>query len=142
MTVSAVHVDYFRDLETPRFCALSENVVAASFPIMKLMPARYMLDRAAAAGDLKPGGHIVETTSGTFGMAVALLAAARAYRLTLVTASSLLDAQYQHRPAVAGSRSHRPCGFGRRRHPAGPAGDDPAVDRGATGCVLDAPVRQ
>lgn len=102
MTV-APPVDYFRDLETPRLYPLSTDVVAASFPIMKLMPARYMLDRAAALGDLKPGGHIVETTSGTFGMALALLAAARGYRLTLVTASSLIDPPYQHRLQLLGT---------------------------------------
>ena len=72
MTVDA---DYFRDLETPRLYNLSKSVLAASFPIMKLMPARYILDRAARQRDLRPGGRIVETTSGTFGMAVALLAA-------------------------------------------------------------------
>ncbi|AZN71550.1 pyridoxal-phosphate dependent enzyme [Georhizobium profundi] len=101
MTVDA---DYFRDLETPRLYNLSKSVLAASFPIMKLMPARYILDRAARQRDLRPGGRIVETTSGTFGMAVALLAAARDYRLTLVTASSLIDAKYQHRLQLLGAK--------------------------------------
>ena len=89
--------DYFEALETPRMSRLAANVVAAAFPLMKLMPARYILDRAEASGELTKKGHIVETTSGTFGMAVALLAAARDYRLTLVTASSLMDHKYQAR---------------------------------------------
>ncbi|MBB6470290.1 cysteine synthase A [Aminobacter lissarensis] len=89
--------DYFEALETPRMARLAANVVAAAFPLMKLMPARYILDRAEAAGELKGKAHIVETTSGTFGMAVALLAAARDYRLTLVTASTLMDFKYQAR---------------------------------------------
>ncbi|MEO9338575.1 pyridoxal-phosphate dependent enzyme [Mesorhizobium sp. SB112] len=89
--------DYFRFLETPRLATLAPNLVAAAFPLMKLMPARYILDRAEKAGELTPGTHIVETTSGTFGMAVALLAAARRYPLTLVTASSLIDQKYQAR---------------------------------------------
>ena len=76
---------------------LAENVVAAAFPLMKLMPARFILDRAEASGEIKRNARIVETTSGTFGMAVALLAAARGYRLTLVTASSLMDPKYQAR---------------------------------------------
>jgi cysteine synthase len=63
-------VDYFRDLETPRLASLAPNLIAAVFPLMKLMPARFILDQAQAAGALKPGGHIVETTSGTFGMAL------------------------------------------------------------------------
>ncbi|MGE0284220.1 MAG: PLP-dependent cysteine synthase family protein [Rhizobiaceae bacterium] len=90
-------IDYFRALETPRLASLAPNLVAAAFPLMKLMPARYILDRAAAKGRVKSGSHVVETTSGTFGMAVALLAAARSYRLTLVTASSLIDAKYRAR---------------------------------------------
>jgi cysteine synthase len=89
--------DYFRALETPRLARLASNLVAAAFPLMKLMPARFILDRAEASGELKPGAHIVETTSGTFGMAVALLAAARSYPLTLVTVSSLIDRKYQAR---------------------------------------------
>lgn len=90
-------VDYFRDLETPRLAALAPNLIAAAFPLMKLMPARFILDQAQAAGALKPGGHIVETTSGTFGMALALLAAARGYRLTLVTTTGLTDAKFKAR---------------------------------------------
>jgi len=89
--------DYFRDLETPRLVRLAPNLVAAAFPLMKLMPARYILDRGKASGELEPGAHIVETTSGTFGMAVALLAAARSHPLTLVTASSLIDHKYKAR---------------------------------------------
>lgn len=89
--------DYFRALETPRLARLGPNIVAAAFPLMKLMPARFILDQAEKSGDLRPGAHIVETTSGTFGMAVALLAAARGYRLTLVTATTLIDQPYQRR---------------------------------------------
>jgi cysteine synthase len=92
-----IDADYFRALETPRMSRLAGNLVAAAFPLMKLMPARFILDRAEAAGELKRSAHIVETTSGTFGMAVALLAAARDYRLTLITASSLMDPKYQAR---------------------------------------------
>jgi cysteine synthase A len=90
-------VDYFRALETPRLARLGSNIVAAAFPLMKLMPARFILDRGKKSGELKVGAHIVETTSGTFGMAVALLAAARGYRLTLVTAATLIDRSYQRR---------------------------------------------
>lgn len=93
----ALDCDYFRALETPRMATLSPNLVAAVFPLMKLMPARYILDRAAADGEIKAGAHIVETTSGTFGMALALLSAARRYQLTLITASSLIDAKYTAR---------------------------------------------
>ncbi|WP_018431284.1 PLP-dependent cysteine synthase family protein [Hoeflea sp. 108] len=99
----SIDADYFRALETPRMARLADNLVGAAFPLMKLMPARFILDRAEAAGELKSGAHVVETTSGTFGMAVALLTAARGYRLTLVTASSLMDPKYQARLQRLGS---------------------------------------
>jgi len=97
-------VDYFRALETPRLARLGPNIVAAAFPLMKLMPARFILDQAERSGELKAGAHIVETTSGTFGMAVALLAAARGFPLTLVTAATLIDQAYQHRLERLGAK--------------------------------------
>ncbi|WP_018431346.1 PLP-dependent cysteine synthase family protein [Hoeflea sp. 108] len=97
-------VDYFRALETPRLAPLGPNIVAAAFPLMKLMPARFILDQAERSGELKAGAHIVETTSGTFGMAVALLAAARGFPLTLVTAATLIDQTYQHRLERLGAK--------------------------------------
>lgn len=100
----ALDDDYFRALELPRMAALSPSLIAAAFPLMKLMPARYILDRAVADGALKAGMRIVETTSGTFGMALALLAAARGHQLTLVSASSLIDTKYKARLDCLGAQ--------------------------------------
>jgi len=44
---------------------------------------RYILDRAESDGDIKPGSTIVENTSGNTGTAIAMLAAARGYQVTL-----------------------------------------------------------
>nr|WP_230980450.1 pyridoxal-phosphate dependent enzyme [Oryzicola mucosus] len=90
-------------METPRLVHLSTTLVGAAFPMMKLMPARYILDQAEKSGEVKPGAHIIETTSGTFGMALALLAAARGYKLTLVSALSLMDEKYRQRLAMLGA---------------------------------------
>ncbi|ALA18516.1 MULTISPECIES: PLP-dependent cysteine synthase family protein [unclassified Chelatococcus] len=95
---------YLDGYATPRLAKLAPNLVAACFPLMKLLPARFMLNRAEARGELMPGGHIVETTSGTFGLALALLAAVRGYRLSLVSADTLLDASLQRRLAALGAR--------------------------------------
>lgn len=69
----------------PRLVWLRPNLVAAAFTLMKIVPARYILRRAAADGRLLPGGRIAETTSGTFGLALAMEAAVQGWQLTLVT---------------------------------------------------------
>ena len=48
-----------------------------------------MIDALEAAGALKPGGTMVEPTSGNTGIALAFVAAARGYRLILVMPESM-----------------------------------------------------
>jgi cystathionine beta-synthase len=50
----------------------------------KIRMARRMLDEAERRGLLRPGGRVVESTSGNTGMGLALLAAERGYRFTAV----------------------------------------------------------
>ena len=48
-----------------------------------------LVDAAEAAGDLKPGGVIVESTSGNTGIALAMVGAARGYRVILTMPASM-----------------------------------------------------
>lgn len=75
----------FDDYIMPRLSRLQPNLVAGAFYVMKLLPARAILDAAVAEGKLKPGYEVFESTSGTFGLALALLAKEYGYRLTLVS---------------------------------------------------------
>ena len=48
-----------------------------------------MIDAAELAGELKPGGTIVEATSGNTGIALAMVGAARGYRVVLTMPESM-----------------------------------------------------
>ena len=48
-----------------------------------------MIDAGERAGELHPGSHIVEPTSGNTGIALAFVGAARGYRVTLVIPDSM-----------------------------------------------------
>jgi cysteine synthase A len=131
---------FLRAYETPKIVRLASNLHVACFPLMKLLPARFILDRASFDGRLGEGGDIVETSSGSFGLALAMLAAVRNYRLTLVTASSLMDGSFKRRIEHLGASvivtketDRRPIGA------TGEVKDDPGA---ATEFVLATSVRQ
>ncbi|GAA4832107.1 S-sulfocysteine synthase CysK2 [Saccharopolyspora rosea] len=52
---------------------------------MKDRPALHMVERARQRGDLQPGGLIVESTSGTLGLGLALAGITHEHPVTLVT---------------------------------------------------------
>ncbi|MFF2226424.1 pyridoxal-phosphate dependent enzyme [Streptomyces globisporus] len=80
----------------PKIVRLSPNLYGAVFTLMKLVPARYILRRALERGELEPGTVIVETTSGTFGLALAMQAALLERELVLVS-DPVIDRQLHRR---------------------------------------------
>ncbi|PFY98371.1 cysteine synthase family protein [Bacillus wiedmannii] len=86
----------FEHFELPRVEKLSQNLYGASFFLMKLLPARFMLQEAEKNGLIKSGSKIIETTSGTFGLALAMISAKKGYNLTLVS-DPAIDNQLNNR---------------------------------------------
>jgi cystathionine beta-synthase len=59
-----------------------------------------MIDEAERSGRLKPGGRIVEATAGNTGLALAVVAARRGYRLTLVIPDKMSREKIAHLKAM------------------------------------------
>ena len=74
-----------RALELPRIVHLGPNLFGAAFSLMKLLPARHILDQAREEGLLDPGTVVIESTSGTFGLALAMECRLRGHPLVLVS---------------------------------------------------------
>lgn len=89
--------------ELPTLIMLEKNLYVASFFLMKLLPARFMLDRARDLGHLRQDSTIIETTSGTFGLGLAILCALRNYRLILVS-DPVIDVRLRRRLEDLGAR--------------------------------------
>ncbi len=62
-------------------CKLEGNNPAGS---VKDRPALSMINRAQERGDIKPGDTIIEATSGNTGIALAMAAAIKGYKMTLI----------------------------------------------------------
>ncbi len=62
---------------------------------VKDRPALSMIAEAEARGDIQPGDSLIEATSGNTGIALAMAAAIRGYRLTLIMPSHMSDERKQ-----------------------------------------------
>ena len=78
----------------PRLVRLNEHVTAVAFDVMKVLPAHYMIERAVAEGLITEGTVVVETTSGTFGLGLAMVCALRGIPLHLVSDPAIEGALY------------------------------------------------
>lgn len=59
----------------PDIFQLTSNVYAAKFEILKIVPAKYIIERALADNRINENTHIVETSSGTFALGLGIVCA-------------------------------------------------------------------
>ena len=82
---AAVSANFVDAIALPRIVWLRPNLIGLAFPLMKLLPARFIIRKALESEELRPGGLIAESTSGTFGLALAMVARLRGHPLILVS---------------------------------------------------------
>lgn len=72
-------------LMRPSVIEFSPGLVLCQFDIMKLVPAYALVRKALETGALKPNGLVIESSSGTFGLALAIVCKHFDVNLSLVT---------------------------------------------------------
>lgn len=87
----------------PLLVRLDDNLYALAYRLMKMLPARHILRQAETQGRLDRHITVVETTSGTFGLALAMQCAIRGYDLILVS-DPVIDARLQRQLEDLGAR--------------------------------------
>lgn len=118
--VSARFSEELDALEIPQLVRLSPCLVAVVFRLMKLPMARFLIRSARAQGILRPHGRVVESTSGSMGLALAYVCREFEHPLTLF-GDPAIDTNLQARLAALGAatyisnRTERVGGFQRAR---------------------------
>jgi cysteine synthase A len=105
VSAGVINANFVDAIALPRIVWLRPNLIGLSFPLMKLLPARYIIRKALEEGELRPGGLIAETTSGTFGLALAMVARLQGHPLFLVS-DPAIDAPLQRRLEDLGATVH------------------------------------
>ncbi|WP_218005058.1 cysteine synthase family protein [Actinomadura macra] len=87
----------------PKIITLGPDMYGLAFHLMKLLPARFIVSRAIERGELAPGATVAETTSGTFGLGLAMECRVRGYPLILV-GDPVIDGTLRNRLEALGAR--------------------------------------
>lgn len=105
MSSAVINATIVDAIALPRIVWLRPNLIGLSFTLMKLLPARHIVRKARESGELRPGGLIAETTSGTFGLALAMVARLQGHPLFLVS-DPAIDAPLKRRLEDLGATVH------------------------------------
>ncbi|TIQ16002.1 MAG: PLP-dependent cysteine synthase family protein, partial [Mesorhizobium sp.] len=69
----------------PRIIRCGTNLYLAQFAFMKLLPAKYIIEKAVTRGTLTHGMKVLETSSGTFALGLAVICRERGFQLEIFT---------------------------------------------------------
>ncbi len=88
--------NYSSSLVTPKLIQLAPNLIVASFELMKLIPAKYTILQAIKNNALDPRCPIIETSSGTYALGLAIVCAEQKIPFFIV-GDSAIDKNLQNR---------------------------------------------
>ncbi len=79
----------------PSLIQMQPHLFAVKFDLMKIVPARFITENALKTGALKLGGLVVESSSGTFALGLAIVCANLDLKLSLVTGPLEMSVQWR-----------------------------------------------
>ncbi|MDX8529060.1 cysteine synthase family protein [Mesorhizobium sp. MSK_1335] len=77
--------DYSAAYALPHIIMCGTNLYLAQFAFMKLLPAKYIIEQALNRGTLKHDATVLETSSGTFALGLAVVCREHGFRLEVFT---------------------------------------------------------
>lgn len=83
-------------LDHPDLIQLRPGLIAASFRLMKLIPAKYIVEKGLADGTLDPALPVIETSSGTFALGLGIVCAEKGIPFHIVS-DAAIDERLQAR---------------------------------------------
>lgn len=85
-----VYKSYSDAILLPKLIQLNQNLIMASFQLMKLMPAKYVIEKALKEGKIDPTYPIVETSSGTYALGLGIVCAEHGIPFILLVTRPLI----------------------------------------------------
>lgn len=83
-------------LMLPRLVRVAGNLVSASFQLMKLLPAKYVVEKAWHEGRINPKLGVIESSSGTYALGLGLVCAELAIPFHVIS-DAAIDTRLQNR---------------------------------------------
>lgn len=80
-----MNTNIIQAVELPKIVNVENNLYCAAFDLMKLLPARHMIENAVNEGLINKDTIIIETSSGTFALGLAMVCNLYQYKLIIVS---------------------------------------------------------
>lgn len=73
MNNNALYKSCVDTITTPNIIELSDNLNCIAFRLMKILPAKHIIEKGIKEGRIKPTTTVIETSSGTFALGMAMV---------------------------------------------------------------------